>query len=394
MSETETSCVPDGPYKVSGIDPSAPTTRPDGTPLIRGYIDGCFDLMHSGHFNAIRQAKQLCDVLVVGVHSDTEITQCKGPPVMHQKERYAILDHLKWVGEIIYNVPYTPSLDTLNQCSVNFCVHGDDMPMDTNGVGAYDAVRDAGKLKIVKRTEGVSTTDLVTRLLNAESHAADSNGLPSTRLSNIARTDVLRDQGVHTLQTVHKIAEFAAPHRAPKENDVVVYIDGDFDLFNVHHASLLENVKKLGTFLLVGVYDDRVCERLKGKNHPLHNLHERILSVCACKHVDDVIIGSPYVVTTDLLTTMKVSIVAQGSDCKYSPENFSVTELENNYKLPKEMGIFKLVESDFSYLTTDAIIDRVHKMRNVYTERNAKRVPMEKAYYQKKKDYQKGVPSL
>lgn len=37
------------------------------------YIDGCYDIMHSGHYNAIRQAKQLCDVLVVGVHSDKEI---------------------------------------------------------------------------------------------------------------------------------------------------------------------------------------------------------------------------------------------------------------------------------------------------------------------------------
>merc|ERR1719494_934184 len=49
--------------------------------------------MHSGHFNAIRQAKQLCDVLVVGVHSDEVIRTCKAPPVILQDERYAILKH-------------------------------------------------------------------------------------------------------------------------------------------------------------------------------------------------------------------------------------------------------------------------------------------------------------
>ena len=53
----------------------------------RLYIDGCFDLMHSGHFNAIRQAKALCDTLVVGVISDEAILQNKGPFIMNLEER-------------------------------------------------------------------------------------------------------------------------------------------------------------------------------------------------------------------------------------------------------------------------------------------------------------------
>src|SRR5688572_24829112 len=40
---------------------------------VRVYIDGCFDIMHSGHYNAVRQAKELGDILVVGIHSDAEI---------------------------------------------------------------------------------------------------------------------------------------------------------------------------------------------------------------------------------------------------------------------------------------------------------------------------------
>jgi len=36
----------------------------------RLYIDGCFDMMHSGHFNAIRKSKMLCRELVVGTNSD------------------------------------------------------------------------------------------------------------------------------------------------------------------------------------------------------------------------------------------------------------------------------------------------------------------------------------
>ncbi len=69
--------------------PSQPAGPKQKKP-VRVYIDGCFDIMHSGHYNAIRQAKMLADVLVAGVHSDEEIIRNKGPPVMNNEERFAI----------------------------------------------------------------------------------------------------------------------------------------------------------------------------------------------------------------------------------------------------------------------------------------------------------------
>lgn len=54
---------------------------------IRVYMDGCFDLMHYGHANALRQAKALGDELIVGVVSDEEIIANKGPPVLSMQER-------------------------------------------------------------------------------------------------------------------------------------------------------------------------------------------------------------------------------------------------------------------------------------------------------------------
>lgn len=57
------------------------------TKNIRVYMDGCFDLMHYGHANALRQAKALGDELVVGVVSDEEIISNKGPPVLPMEER-------------------------------------------------------------------------------------------------------------------------------------------------------------------------------------------------------------------------------------------------------------------------------------------------------------------
>jgi len=61
--------------------------RAHGKKCVRVYMDGCFDLMHYGHANALRQAKALGDELVVGVVSDEEILANKGPPVLSMEER-------------------------------------------------------------------------------------------------------------------------------------------------------------------------------------------------------------------------------------------------------------------------------------------------------------------
>lgn len=61
---------------------------------IRVYMDGCFDMMHYGHCNALRQARALGDQLVVGVVSDAEITLNKGPPVTPLHERYSLSTYI------------------------------------------------------------------------------------------------------------------------------------------------------------------------------------------------------------------------------------------------------------------------------------------------------------
>lgn len=57
---------------------------------VKIWVDGCFDMMHFGHANALRQAREMGDYLVVGVHSDEDIALNKGVPVMRAEERYPI----------------------------------------------------------------------------------------------------------------------------------------------------------------------------------------------------------------------------------------------------------------------------------------------------------------
>ncbi|KAF4662105.1 Ethanolamine-phosphate cytidylyltransferase [Perkinsus chesapeaki] len=360
---------------------SLASTASDSPVVRRGYIDGCFDIMHSGHYNAIRQAKAQCDVLVVGIHSDDEIASNKAPPVMKQEERYELLKHVKWIDEILHDVPYAPSLKTLARAKADFCVHGDDMPVDSTGRGAYDDLRDAGKLRVIKRTEGVSTTDLVGRLLLLTKDHLQGSQLDSG-LAPKDRSCV----SVRMLTTTRRIAEFSS-RRAPTSDDTVVYVDGAFDMFNVGHATTLQKAKALGTYLLVGIFDDETVNSMKGSNYPVMNLLERVLNVSACKHVDEVIIGAPVEITEDLIKTMNISIVAQGSissrrpRCPSSDEEGSVTQTN---EVAKRLGILHEVESDYPHLTAAAIAERIANNRLTYIHRNTKRDALEKEYYSSK----------
>ena len=93
------------------------------------------------------------------------------------------------------------------------------------------------------------------------------------------------------LPTSRRIVQFANGTPAPPGAQVV-YIDGGFDLFHLGHLEVLKAAAKLGDYLLVGVHNDDDVTARRGEHLPIMTVHERCLSVMACKHVDEVIIGA------------------------------------------------------------------------------------------------------
>mmetsp|Transcript_9417 Transcript_9417/g.15374 ORF Transcript_9417/g.15374 Transcript_9417/m.15374 type:complete len:495 (+) Transcript_9417:110-1594(+) len=365
---------------------------------VRVWMDGAFDMMHYGHMNAFRQGRSLGTYLVVGINSDESIQECKGTaPVMNDEERCAAVAGCKWVDEIVKGAPYVMTPDYLNMVikkyKIDLVVHGDD-PCIVDGKDVYGDAKKRGIYRTIPRTEGVSTTDIVGRMLytSRDHHEkiSDKPDLASRKRSNSVSSTVSEGSDSlagssgsgffrpsRFLTTSRMLRIFSAGTRDPPKGAKVVYIDGAFDMFHMGHIRTLEKAREMGDYLIVGVHGDRVVNRRRGHNYPIMNLNERLLSVLGCRYVNDVLIDAPWHVTREMIASLGINIVATGtvSDHPYE-EAVKLT----NYEVPREMGLLKEIESE-SNLSVEMIVERILNNEKVFKKKVSKKMQAEGEYY-------------
>ncbi|CAO3595623.1 unnamed protein product [Absidia cylindrospora] len=301
---------------------------------------------------------------------------------MKEDERYAAVAACKWVDQVVPDAPYNTTVEILRKYDIDFCVHGDDITTMADGTNCYQAVKDAGLYRECKRTAGVSTTELVGRMLlmtrdhHSKRHSNGGSSIASINSEDLGsfsttsnrRSPPRRTTVSHFLPTSKRIVQFSEGLE-PKPSDRVIYVDGTFDLFHVGHVEFLKRAKALGDFLIVGVHDDQTVNAIKGSNFPLMNLHERALSVLACRYVDEVIIGAPYSVTEDILNKEYTVHVVAHSNTVTEPD----LDGKDPYELPKQRGIYQIIDNPNSTITTGGIIERIIDNRMVYEERQKRK---------------------
>ncbi|TKC53521.1 ethanolamine-phosphate cytidylyltransferase isoform X3 [Monodon monoceros] len=321
---------------------------PGGRRAVRVWCDGCYDMVHYGHSNQLRQARAMGDHLIVGVHTDEEIAKHKGPPVFTQEERYKMVQAIKWVDEVVPAAPYVTTLETLDKYSCDFCVHGNDITLTVDGRDTYEEVKQAGRYRECKRTQGVSTTDLVGRMLlvTKAHHSSQEMSSEYREYADSFGKPLLVGSSVLNLGT------------------------------DIGHVDFLEKVHGLAErpYVIAGLHFDQEVNHYKGKNYPIMNLHERTLSVLACRYVSEVVIGAPYSVTAELLDHFKVDLVCHGKT-EIMPDK----DGSDPYEEPKRRGIFCQIDSG-NDLTTDLIVQRIIKNRLEYEARNQKKEAKELAF--------------
>ncbi len=257
----------------------------------------------------------------------------------------AAVDACRWATASVPYAPYVTSLPWISHYGCYYVVHGDDITSDSSGEDCYRYVKAAGRFLVVKRTPGISTTDLVGRMLlctrnhfikslhdvlsgeegsgsteerrkhgkdmtqRIKDYSTNESGLrpgPSVWAWNASKSakkdDAQAEAGIYST---------LVEGRPPRPSQRLIYVDGGFDLFSSGHIEFLRQVvvkeKAIGSergwysddskrsriseagedygpaFIVAGVHDDEVINHWKGVNYPIMNIFERGLCVLQCK---------------------------------------------------------------------------------------------------------------
>lgn len=109
----------------------------------------------------------------------------------------------------------------------------------------------------------------------------------------------------------------AEQDEAGKGKEIRIWMDGAFDMMHFGHMNAFRQGKSLGTYLIVGVNSDETITACKGCK-PVNSDEERAATVRACRWVDEVVPGVPYIMTEeyllDIIERYKIDYVVHGDD--------------------------------------------------------------------------------
>ena len=116
-------------------------------------------------------------------------------------------------------------------------------------------------------------------------------------------------------------------------------------------------------------------------NLPLLNLHERVLSVLGCRFVYGVLIDTPYEITPEMISSLKITEVIHGTI-----RDDTVEDLEDEdarYKHAKEAKLFSVLKSPSDFQLED-IVKRIQRNQETFQARFDRKMKAETQHFEQK----------
>ena len=148
--------------------------REEGRKVV--FANGCFDLLHRGHVELLREAKAQGDLLVVALNTDDSVRRLKGPsrPLVSQEDRAEVISALEMVDRVVFFGEDTPA-EVIDAIVPDVLVKGADYALDE--IVGRDTVEQAGgRVHRVTLQEGRSTRGLVQIVLDRFGASARAGG--------------------------------------------------------------------------------------------------------------------------------------------------------------------------------------------------------------------------
>lgn len=115
---------------------------------------GTFDLIHVGHINLLRRAKELGDYLIVGISTDEFNTKKQKQAFHNFEDRKSILESIRYVDLVIPEHSWEQKVHDIEKYHIDLFVMGDDWD------GEFDYLNQYCEVKYLSRTEGISSSSI------------------------------------------------------------------------------------------------------------------------------------------------------------------------------------------------------------------------------------------
>jgi len=115
---------------------------------------GTFDMLHRGHINLLKRAKDMGDYLIVALSSD-EFNSSKGKSSYYTyEERKYILESIRYVDKVIKEEHWEQKMTDVDKYGIDLFIMGDDWE------GEFDFLKEKCEVVYLPRTDGISTTKI------------------------------------------------------------------------------------------------------------------------------------------------------------------------------------------------------------------------------------------